>query len=213
MMALQKAIDHVHVVVTSSHLPGWKENREAWSIIRKRLADITSTQQFVNLLDQLADQWAETEGETSPFVDQLRSQVAEFVTTVPTARATHLSQPQPVEQGEAVAWVLYHVGDVAGLTNDRSEMEEWERDGLTFAALYKDTPTIPAGHRVVPVEPHTLLADLRTFHEETEACDEFDLTNESIAALLLANLIEGTHYMLTKKGADLLAASPSAGGV
>ena len=99
MMTLQKAIDHVHVVVTSSHLPGWKENREAWSSIRKRLADITSTQQFVKMLDQLADQWAETEGETSPFVDQLRSQVAEFVTTVPTARASHLSQTQPVAQG------------------------------------------------------------------------------------------------------------------
>ena len=36
-MTLQQAIDHVHVVVTSSHLPGWKENREAWAIIQAAL--------------------------------------------------------------------------------------------------------------------------------------------------------------------------------
>lgn len=34
---LQRAIDHVHVVITSSHLPGWKDNRAAWETIRNTL--------------------------------------------------------------------------------------------------------------------------------------------------------------------------------
>ena len=59
--------------------------------------------------------------------------------------------------------------------------------------------------------PDELIADLRKFHEETEACDEFDLTSEATAALLAANLIEGTHFVLTAKGEAMLAAAPSAG--
>jgi len=147
MMTLQKATDRVHVVVTSSHLPGWKENREAWSVIRSRIADITSTQQFVKLLDQLADTWAATEGDTCPFVDQLRSQVAAFVTTVPSARATHLSQPQPVAQGEAVACAEVVIDPSTG----NRQLVTYFANGVipdVGTKLY----TIPTGHRIVPVE-------------------------------------------------------------
>ncbi|NID15017.1 hypothetical protein [Luteibacter yeojuensis] len=72
--------------------------------------------------------------------------------------------------------------------------------GLRLAALAS-----PSSGAVVP---EALLADLRKFHEETEACDEFDLTSEATAALLSANLIEGTHFVLTAKGEALLAAAP-----
>lgn len=36
---LEKAVDMVHVVITSSHLPGWKQNRENWQAIRQHLRD------------------------------------------------------------------------------------------------------------------------------------------------------------------------------
>lgn len=34
---LQDAINHIHIVVSSSHLPGWKFNREAWAKVRAAL--------------------------------------------------------------------------------------------------------------------------------------------------------------------------------
>ncbi|KAF1009537.1 MAG: hypothetical protein GAK28_00175 [Luteibacter sp.] len=71
-----------------------------------------------------------------------------------------------------------------------------------FDALLAASPS--AGAAV----PEVLLADLRKFHEEAEACDEFDLTSEATAALLSANLIEGTHFVLTAKGKALLADAP-----
>lgn len=37
-MTLESALDHVHVVITSSHLPGWKQNREAWDVIRAHIS-------------------------------------------------------------------------------------------------------------------------------------------------------------------------------
>ena len=87
--------------------------------------------------------------------------------------------------------------EVCAAGNMRNEVFDW-----MCARLNAKT----APRQAVPDE---LIADLRKFHEETEACDEFDLPHEATAALLAANLIEGTHFVLTAKGEAMLAA-PSA---
>lgn len=54
MPELQHAINHLHVVVTSSYLPGWKDNREAWQVV----LDALSTREVVSGADSAC--WCET---------------------------------------------------------------------------------------------------------------------------------------------------------
>lgn len=79
----------------------------------------------------------------------------------------HLSQPQPVAQGEAVAWMWerrYSNGGYSKVTfSDEQSAREYAKDGESLTSpdlvypLYA-TPTIPAGHRVVTVEPTEVAA-------------------------------------------------------
>jgi hypothetical protein len=60
----------------------------------------------------------------------------------------HLSQPQPVVQGEAVAWLDNH-----GNVYDELVMAQHNCDpGSVPTPLYKSTPTIPTSYRLVPVD-------------------------------------------------------------
>lgn len=36
-MTVEQALNHLHIHCTSSHNPGWKEKREAWSVIRSHI--------------------------------------------------------------------------------------------------------------------------------------------------------------------------------
>lgn len=59
-----------------------------------------------------------------------------------------LSQPQPVAQWEAVAWLDNH-----GNVHDELIMAQHNCDpGSVPTPLYKATPAIPAGYRIVPVD-------------------------------------------------------------
>jgi len=65
----------------------------------------------------------------------------------------HLSQPQPVAQGEAVAWrVRIGDSDMWGYADSKSDAEFiGKQSGLPH--VVQELTTIPAGYRVVPVEP------------------------------------------------------------
>jgi len=123
------------------------------------------------------------------------SQMADAVTA-------HLSQPQPVAQGEALAWQyrciteegpskVWHMIDKE--TYDRWRETSWSR--MEFRELFA-TPTIPTGYRVVPVEPTPeMLERAREVHAPLDGeDDDFD-------------------YEFTRTWKAMIAASPSAGGV
>lgn len=127
-----------------------------------------------------------------------------------SAQGIEFSIRHPAEQtrGDGVTDEMWH----AALRAFRVPVEldrSGRHAGKTAAALKL---ALEAAMAMAPRQavPDELIADLRKFHEETEACDEFDLSNEATAALLAANLIEGTHFVLTAKDEALLTA-PSAG--
>jgi|SRR3954469_25397697 len=85
--------------------------------------------------------------------------VRDDIEVVTSAYFDHLSQPQPVAQGEAVAWQyrciteegpspVWHTIDKE--IYDRWRETSWSR--MEFRELYA-APTIPTGHRVVPEQP------------------------------------------------------------
>jgi hypothetical protein len=114
------------------------------------------------------------------------SQMADAVTS-------HLSQPQPVAQGEAVdldiEWPEFHQQGMGcgledrGITDRYDAMRYgWDEALAACANAFKNaTPTIPAGHRVVPTEAidHEAIAEVveemlsehptaASVHEQTE---------------------------------------------
>lgn len=114
------------------------------------------------------------------------------------------AQPQPVAQGEAVAWQCR--GIMAGHFTEWQECEKEHYDKRTpltgwgdneieteFRELYA-TPTIPTGHRVVPVEPTEDMLDAATVHDTEPRTPKVDDWNRITYQLMIA-------------------ASPSAGGV
>lgn len=110
----------------------------------------------------------------------------------------HLSQPQPVAQGEAVAWQyrciteegpspVWHIIDKE--TYDRWRETSWSR--MEFRELFA-IPTIPTGHRVVPEALTRPMCDVIAWHLEESR--------------------QGRLFFVQHVWEKLLAASPFAGG-
>jgi hypothetical protein len=100
-------------------------------------------------VDSLANEIRRVDGAHSLGAGALAEALMPFVTA-------HLSQPQPVAHGEAVAWQFRNVikGEVGGWHDiDRQFAEDPKHDDdptIEIRRLYAATPTIPAGRRVVP---------------------------------------------------------------
>jgi CubicO group peptidase (beta-lactamase class C family) len=120
----------------------------------------------------------------------------------------HLSQPQPGAQGEAVAYV--NPEELAALVRDAKKfgktqycIEAFAKPaGMNTTPLF-DTPAIPTGHRVVPVEPKLIGWRTADYTHET---DSVEMARNWSANVAVLPIFEGDPN--TK-----IAASPSAGGV
>jgi hypothetical protein len=156
---------------------------------------------------------------------------------------SHLSQPQPVAQGEAVAWqrrdrITHGGGDAPGWSHWREvgRYEFAEHNGkyphIEFRELFA-TPTIPTGHRVVPVEPseaytrgkhdgqmsvfgEVLQSVFNAVHRFDECCEDgedVDLGRDWLDALTTIGAIERVQksparWIIAKGGMEMLHGIP-----
>jgi hypothetical protein len=112
----------------------------------------------------LAQISAELRGMVAPDYDQLHA--------LADAIDFHLSQPQPVAQGEAVAESCKLCSGRGERTADGSNGRRVRCktcDGTGKIALHA-TPTIPAGHRVVPVDAEFVVPDGWVFYSADFSC-------------------------------------------
>jgi hypothetical protein len=160
-----------------------------------------------------------------------------------TALTANLSQPQPVAQGEAVdediESVIACLGDDAATLRDRNPEDEMAANMDEAARLLSATPTIPTGHRVVPVEPDREVVgftseDVHNLHSlrrvlenlsKKRAPDPRDLDAEFFVTANINHAVKSATYwlpivndlylrlygVLADKARN--AASPSSGGV
>ncbi len=126
------------------------------------------------------------------------------------ALAAHLSHPQPIAEGEAVAWTdtmelqrakTDHSGTFWVIKPDPARDDTFP--DYELVPLYA-TPTIPAGHRVVPDALHGILDEIDKHASYSR--DRFAISTQ---ARVSCNDI----LALVAKGKMMIAASPSAGGV
>ena len=75
-MTLERALDHVQVVITSSYRPGWVQNREAWNVIR---AHLSRPAQAVDV-DALAQEIRRVDGNHSLGAGALAEALMPFIT-------------------------------------------------------------------------------------------------------------------------------------
>jgi len=129
-------------------------------------------------------------------------------TDLADAIEAHLSQPQPVAQGEVVAWqrrvYLQPSEAEEGGWTEWFDCSPFSAEIITKAKpegrypfeevrpLYA-TPTIPTGHKFVPEDLPRPMCDVLAWHLEESR--------------------QGRHFFVQHVWDKLLAASPSAGGV
>jgi hypothetical protein len=68
-MTFEQARLHVGIVIRSTHLPGWKENREAWEVIKASIHQNAEDAKRLKALEKAMEEWGEKK--YVPAVDDL----------------------------------------------------------------------------------------------------------------------------------------------